>query len=139
MRQTTDTSRRRFLATALGSGLLPLLRTRRGWAVSLEPHGDRPLEQRLVDMLNHRRSAHRIGSIYLGNTPGEANARVLTDLIVTDIFDRQEDLHQMTLDDIRKRFQDRTRQDFAAGRVVRLEGWLIAVTEARLCALSALV
>jgi hypothetical protein len=33
----------------------------------------------------------------------------------------------------------RNSEDFAAGRVVRLDGWVLAATEARLCALAALV
>jgi hypothetical protein len=30
----------------------------------------------------------------------------------------------------------RVRDDFAAGRVVMLDGWMLSVTEARLCALT---
>jgi hypothetical protein len=30
----------------------------------------------------------------------------------------------------------RVREDFAAGRVVLLDGWMLSVTEARLCALA---
>lgn len=33
---------------------------------------------------------------------------------------------------------DRIRQDFEAEQVVKVQGWVLSITEARLCALSAL-
>jgi hypothetical protein len=33
---------------------------------------------------------------------------------------------------------DRIRQDFASEQVVKVDGWILSITEARLCALTAL-
>ncbi len=43
-----------------------------------------------------------------------------------------------SLENIRERITRRIRLDFAQGDCVNLDGWILSVTEARLCALAAL-
>ena len=67
----------------------------------------------------HQAAARTIGAAYLRAYPRDtlADARVIADLP-------------------RAQIAARVREDFAAGRVVMLDGWMLSVTEARLCALT---
>jgi hypothetical protein len=64
-------------------------------------------------------AARAIGAAYLRAYPHDAlaDARAAARLARTEIAAR-------------------VRDDFAAGRVVMLDGWMLSVTEARLCALT---
>jgi hypothetical protein len=48
------------------------------------------------------------------------------------------DAPHLGTDEIRRKLAQQIQADFATARTVRLDGWLIALTEARLCALAAL-
>jgi hypothetical protein len=80
-----------------------------------------------------------IGNEYLKVRPHEADARLLVDLIfscqpeqtVNPVEARQEELRDLTTQQIRTDFED--------GRIVRVRGWILSETEARLCALVALI
>jgi len=72
-----------------------------------------------VALLANSTAAHAIGAAYLRAYPNDtlasvpATARLPRTLVAT-----------------------RVSEDFASGRVVMLEGWMLSVTEARLCALA---
>ncbi len=70
-------------------------------------------------------SARAIGRRYLRTHPASSELQV-TRLLLRPGADRG------------RRIRERIAADFAAGRVVILDGWVLAATEARLCALSAL-
>jgi hypothetical protein len=74
-----------------------------------------------------------IGRAYLRLAPAENDVRLLSDLIFSDI---RSDLLDGV--DVRHAVTGRVQEDFREGRVVRLRGWLVSLTEARLCALVAL-
>lgn len=81
----------------------------------------------LLRLLPDRRAAARIGRSYLAANPGEASVdRLMTLLDVPEGADAA------------KLIEERRRADFRDGRTTPVEGWRLAVTEARLCALAAL-
>jgi hypothetical protein len=64
----------------------------------------------------------QIGTKYRATTPAEAREDVLTQLLTTDGDQTQQLIHKVN-------------DDFATGRTVTVDGWVLAVTEARQCAL----
>jgi hypothetical protein len=118
-------SRRGFLA-GLAVGIAgAVLGLRLYWTAGHTPAG----AERLVRLLPHAESAARLGRRYLEDTPQEAHARRLIALIGTTPADMESDAA------LRERLQARIRQDFIDGATVTVDGWRLAVTEARLCAL----
>jgi hypothetical protein len=81
----------------------------------------------LLRLLPDRAAAARIGRSYLAAAPEEASVDRLVALL--DLPDGG---------DAAKLFEAKRRMDFREGRTVPVEGWRLAVTEARLCALAAL-
>ena len=76
--------------------------------------------------------ARVIGRDYLGAKPHEADApALLRALFGTDI--------PSTTRELRSRLAAARDADFSAGRVLVVRGWLMAVTEARWCALAVFV
>lgn len=73
----------------------------------------------------------RLGREYLEGVPDENEAATLLGLLVADAGN---------LDDAaaRARMLSQIRADYAGGRTVILSGWVLSVSEARLCALAAL-
>jgi hypothetical protein len=67
----------------------------------------------------------KIGTVYRTATPDEAKETALTQLLTTG-------------GDQPGQLSKKVNDDFAAGRTVTVDGWIIAVTEARQCALYSL-
>jgi hypothetical protein len=88
------------------------------------------------ELLPHADAARLIGERYLVLVPEERSARRLHHALFgnTDTGDTK---HQ-TLARLRELIDTRRRHDFTVGNTVILDGWLLARTEARLCALSVL-
>lgn len=82
---------------------------------------------RLTRLLGDPESAREIGRAYLQTAPGDGNRERLT----TQLAAR---LDRPTRDTLAAS----CREDFARGRTVMVNGWVLAETEARLCALAAL-
>ncbi len=84
-----------------------------------------------------RQAAEEIGHHYIEDYPAEAREDVLTDLIEQSLGAEgsQASTEQAQLGDQLRRV---IRADFKAGRVAVLDGWLLSLTEVRLCALMAL-
>jgi hypothetical protein len=121
--------RRQFLAylTVLGGGAGALLvlvhRDRRKRSVALQ----------LETLLGNEDGVAEIGRAYLRLEPTENEIQLLSDRIFSEI---RWDLLQSG--GVREVIARRVREDFRQGRVVRLQGWVVSRTEARLCALVAL-
>lgn len=73
-----------------------------------------------------------IGRRYLAVTAGENDARTLRPLV------GMSDEQRVDVDALERRFDTAVRQDFAAGRTVLVDGWVLSLTEARLAAIVAL-
>jgi hypothetical protein len=80
-----------------------------------------------------------VGREYLRCAPGETDARLLVDLICTRQGEKQVEHVQADTKKIREWLQLQQRQDFEQGHTVKVQGWILSATEARLCALAALV
>lgn len=123
-------NRRQFLQLSFGLGV--------AWAIGAPVRRDTPtaLEQGdLTALLRHQSSAKIIGQHYLQHYPHEANADQLLGLITAGVITDANASGQQ----LRDRLAQKIRQDFADERVVKLQGWLLARTEARLCALTTLI
>ena len=71
----------------------------------------------------------KIGSDYRSSTPAESREGDLSDLLAVGIDENKDQTEQFT-----RKIKD----DFTAGRTVTIDGYVIAVTEARQCALYSL-
>jgi hypothetical protein len=65
----------------------------------------------------------QVGTKYRATTPAEAGEDILTQLLTTDADQTQQQLIKKVND------------DFSGGRTVTVDGWVLALTEARQCAL----
>jgi hypothetical protein len=101
------------------------------------PSSDDMLAVRLRDVLRRPASAARLGQAYLEAAPAEADARALAMGLAEDLGGRERVL-AATAESLAETVSARCRDDFAAGRTVRLQGWVLSRTEVRLCALAAL-
>jgi hypothetical protein len=122
-------TRRTFL-TCLGAGIVGAAL---GLRLYLSGGGASREAERLAGMLSHAKSAARLGRFYLESAPQEADAARLVALLGVAPADRETDAA------LRARLDAHTRQDFINGDTVAVDGWLLSVTEARLCALVSLL
>ncbi len=82
--------------------------------------------------------AAKVGDRYLALTPDEADRDTL---IARLALERFADLVEPTSAEItaeRTRLRKEHREDFKAGRVVEINGWILSLTEVRVAALAAL-
>jgi hypothetical protein len=97
-----------------------------------------PLATRLGQFFSHRESAQVIGRRYLALRPEEANLNRLTALI----FRTPEHCARLENADtgqLRAILLNQQRADFARGRTIMIDGWILSETEVRLCALAAIL
>ena len=80
-----------------------------------------------------------VGREYLRSVPEEEDARLLVDLICSGQAVGRADLVGADLKELREWLRHQQRQEFEHGRIVKVQGWILSETEARLCALAALV
>jgi hypothetical protein len=97
------------------------------------------LAERLVGALRQRASAATVGRAYLAAHPADAGLERLTADLADDLCRQQCAPWRTTPAGLRAAFARRVRDDFAIGRVTRVDGWVLSLTEARLCGLAALV
>ena len=77
-------------------------------------------------------SVRRLGEAYLRERPDEADRT----LLLKELGPGLENIAGIS--DLTKRFRARIGEDFAAGRTIILDGWMLSETECRLCALQLL-
>ena len=87
---------------------------------------------RLLDVLRDERVVRDLGRRYREIVPDEDNARALAQAILADP-------RATAPASLRARVNDQVQRDFAGGRTVTLNGWILSVTEARQCALYSLL
>lgn len=117
-------SRRRFVILLTGGGITLGASCRRTDTISLE----------LRSVLANDASTELVGGQYLKKVPGEADPDLLRELILSDLpWSASIGTDTPTL------VRELVRRDFTEDRTIRLGQWLLSRTEARLCALTALV
>jgi hypothetical protein len=130
----TMLDRRRFLAL-----LLLTLETGVGLATPEQQGG--PGTRRKTDSLDELAAmigstAHRAGRLYLEQTPDERDPAVLVDTLWAELASG-EPIQSATA--LRSKLAERLDADFAEGRTVEIEGWILARTEVRMYALAAVI
>lgn len=129
--------RRSFLTLLAWMGGLGLLRP--GRAVDeLRKTAEEPLGMRLADLLTDQRSAAAVGRAYLRSAPHERNPHLLVQAIAASRPELRRNLAASDVPRLRAWLSQALREDFEQGRLVEVDGWILAETEARLCALAAL-
>ena len=97
--------------------------------------------ERLAAVMPHRDGAARVGRAALDAGAVERDVRGLLAGLRESVPNLADVLRAGSDDDLRAAIEDARRRDFAerAGGLTRVEGWVVARTEARVCALVALV
>jgi hypothetical protein len=131
-------SRRSVLATFIALLFAGL------WGAAIK--GGRPAptfrarQMELLSLLRRRNaSAKHIGLAFLTQRPEERNVQTLVEGILADIPDVDRGLQRAdSLHSLRAEVKRLISEDFAETRTVSLDGWILSLTEARLCALHVL-
>ena len=95
--------------------------------------------RRLIGVVEEVASAKVIGVAYLRQVPAEHDTAILVRKIVGRNLASWTVLARADRSLRRSRLQSQIRHDFAEGRVVEVNGWILAKTEARLFSLAALL
>jgi len=90
--------------------------------------------RRLVDDRAH---ARRLGGSYRARYPAESDPGVLTRLILDAVAPVDRSAQALRHELLLRALDQRVRAEFGSGTTVRVGGWILALTEARLCALCA--
>jgi hypothetical protein len=125
--------RRALLLGAVGAGVSFVARST-GWPFFVT--GSPVTAERLVGLLVYPDSAAALGMTYLHVVPEESNTRVLTSLLVQSLSRRGQIQHPSD-GQLREFIRRASADDFDRDRTFELKGWILALTEARLCALAA--
>jgi hypothetical protein len=131
-------SRREAIKFAVAAAVAALVQSQAPGAVALQG-AQQALPTRLTALLAHSESAKVIGGEYLRNYPQEANLDLLLGQIASRMAANAVGLLTMNDQRLREGLDGLVRADFAADRIVKLRGWVLSATEARLCALAALM
>jgi hypothetical protein len=127
---------RRSVVQTLGvAGLTLAVGPGAGYGKALPGTADAPLARWLKCMVADLESARRVGQVYLQKAPEEADR----DRLLMQIFPELTPARQIDSPAAwRRAYTAKCRQDFAEGQTVRIDGWVLSLTEARLCALAAI-
>jgi len=97
-------------------------------------HGNNKAAIPLPDFLSHaidQATLQAIGKAYILSFPNENNPETLVSQLMNDFPATQ----KATENTLREFFNKQIAQDFAAGKLVIISGWVLSKTEARQCAL----
>lgn len=125
------------------SSVLPFFRLRRGVIApalaaifATPPHHNAGKDMLPPDPFwQYRDRAEAIGYLYLEREPAERDANDL----LRHLPEMAAGFDAGSADEIREALEERRKADFIGGDTVLLDGWIVARTEARLCALAALL
>jgi hypothetical protein len=132
-------TRRSFLRMLFFLGATAFLRRANVFGTTDISHAEDWVSSKLANFFHNKESARAIGLEYLRIVPAEANARQLTHLICSPWAQRYDETAHADAAKIKTILLRQQREDFEMGRIVELQGWILSQTEARLCALAALV
>jgi hypothetical protein len=94
--------------------------------------------ERLASLLQHVDDALGVGREYLQQVPAEASPRVLTARVAERLPGGLKTIDSASDARLRTLLLNAAAEDFRDLRTTELHGWVLARTEARLCALAAL-
>jgi hypothetical protein len=131
-------SRRRLLQAGLGVAALAAGMSHLERLVPWRLRRARSETRRVAVQLANTDNARAIGRSYLRLCPQEASADILERHIARRCDAISSGEGARAAGDGRTRFANAVARDFAEERIARVDGWILSVTEARLCALAAL-
>ena len=139
-RRPVRLARRGFvrLVALAASGLLTGAGLAAGWRTPRPAARKDPRAAELAALLAGSPSARALGRSYLAGHPDEADAARLVDSLGALLPPGARALPDGAIA-LRRSVREKVREDFETEHTVWVEGWLLARTEARLCALSALL
>jgi hypothetical protein len=129
-------SRRGFLIGATGAAVALVVRMEPWRAVVA--YADPSDADRLVGLLTHVEQARTVGTAYLRAYPHDGSVGRLLDGIASRLPGGRAALRTSSGSELRRTVSASIRSDFERGATVRVQGWILARTEARLYALAAL-
>jgi hypothetical protein len=132
-------TRRRFLHMLFFLGATVPLRRPDIFVTTDGSYSIDPPFSKFVNVFHDKESARRVGLEYLRVVPTEADAHELIKLICSRWQERYDEIAHADTAKIKKLLLRQQREDFEKGRIVNVHGWILSETEARLCALAALV
>lgn len=123
--------RRRFLSLGAATSLSVAVPVAWGWSsASIEP--ETLAKPSLLSVLKDPAHIRELGRRYRTARPDENGRDKLIEVL-------QRDLDPDAPPFVSDRLEARVRSDFAEGRTIQLDGWVLSVTEARQCALFSLL
>ena len=131
-------TRRQFLACAISIGASTVAGdvVSGGRLTVLLPTSS--LGAKLSDVFAHKESARAIGVEYLKTHTAETDEHVLVALISAKVFENDAIAIGATEPEVKQLLHQSIRRDFESDQIVQVQGWILSVTEARLCALTTL-
>ncbi|MEJ2611800.1 MAG: hypothetical protein P8179_17415 [Candidatus Thiodiazotropha sp.] len=98
------------------------------------------LTHQLAETIGYPDAARHFGRIYLEGYPDEAKIELLVERIDVGLIAEQgQDMSHEDPLRLAKHLDDQVRSDYCSGEVVRVDGWLLSRTEARIYACFALL
>jgi hypothetical protein len=137
LRRTRSISRRAFvrgiMAIPVAGAAALVIRSALGPGRPVTP------ARRLASIVSHRESAASVGREVLRLRPAEADASALLAALAASVPDLPRLLAEGSDDELRVAVDGASRRDFAeAGDgLIRINGWIASLTEARVCAIVA--
>lgn len=131
-------NRRSFIISTICLGALSPIQLQHKRTAPFEQNERSSFGSRLTRLLRHRESAKTIGIEYLKIAPHEADKQVLVDLLYTGFTQANVTPVDADTTKLSQLLELRMRLDFEEEKIVKLRGWIVSLTEARLCALTAL-
>lgn len=131
-------TRRAFLKIVAGLGLYAFMRPVLSSPVTVESFTS-ALASRMVSIFNNELSAKVVGAEYLRLSQSDADLEHMLDSICRTCGHDTQALMDKDDQQLRDVLVARQRQDFSEGQTVRVQGWVLSKTEARLCALTTLL
>lgn len=128
-------TRRAVVASLAGSALGVLLRPVIRWA-GCPNDTDAEFARDLSEMFGTRAGRRVIGRAYLRARPADGNPVALLAAVRSSSLLAEVDLACLPPEGRRAWLARQVRQDFREGHTTSVEGWVLSVTEARLCALA---
>ncbi|MEB3358007.1 MAG: hypothetical protein VKK04_14865 [Synechococcales bacterium] len=131
--------RRTVLKISLFSlaALIPSLLHQRGSQTTSSAF-NKTFERHLLSVFSNVESAKIIGKTYLSSLPDSLNRDALLSELCLGCDGGVSALSDMNTQALKEWLDRRQRNDFAEGRTVRVNGWILSKTEVDICALAAL-
>ncbi len=131
-----DVGRRRVLTAVTCFALAPLGVFLGRYSVGTGQSRRDAVTDNLAQVLSNRTSVVRVGAAYLGTAPEDADPSIMIERMRRHGDALVRALETGSPGQVRRLVARDVREDFAQARIVKVDGWLLSQTEARLCALA---